>query len=146
MKPPAGNENQMKVRTVTGKSEGVESHRSRLYRSRNGSLGLSRRTHTFILKKKKTPDWKRVFLLRPPAESQKPGVPACLESSVQTQAVGPLTYWNWTWKDLEKLLDFDEDEGVMAQADAQEEGRSSDLKFCRIFFFRRSQSFFKVTL
>lgn len=35
---------------------------------------------------------------------------------------------------LGKVLEFNDDEGVMAQADAQEEGRSSDLKFCRILF------------
>lgn len=35
---------------------------------------------------------------------------------------------------LGKVLEFDDDEGVMAQADAEEEGQSSDLKFCRFFF------------
>lgn len=37
---------------------------------------------------------------------------------------------------LGKVLEFDDDEGVMAQADAPEEGRSSDLKLCR-FIFRK---------
>lgn len=74
----------MKVRTVTGKSEGVESHRSRLQKLFTGPE--QENTHLYPEKKKK-PDWKHVFLLRPPAESQKPGVSACLESSIQTQAV-----------------------------------------------------------